>query len=543
MCFKPSVVYFSGAILMRARQRNDAESSSSAQPASNGFDEFGMCRSPSSSPAKDSPSKRKRLLGSLRSMGSLRSLRSYHGNSKPCEESPIQTPVKTERPSLALNFEISPSDRPIFDSSRNFSNSSSLNVLHSSPINIVVREAPKEAEGPESTFQVGTVPESPAPILKSAVQEAILSHSISPAPNAPVAGDGPAVASGRDFGLEEPPNSEMLVSSPSLQNIPCPVDFKGKRRSDSLTTHNGSYASDSVEMMSNMEKLVSSFSAAHSESTTKLEALNPNTLRRDIVPARVICPSSLHSVDSSHKSPDEEKMDTRMNSRAARNPALLAPSNNFQIPTVYVKRSRKVIDSEANQSKNPPCIAVDDFQIPIVYVERSRKAVVSGAHQSEDQTHLAGDDFGYLVFDEPDGPQEDNQKADDQPQSQDQCQPGDQGQLEHRQSIWGRHSGLCDGTGYGSETTSATPRHSSSDAVTEESVHEEEKAAQVKTPALSVRSMAAPKVHPNESLQDIIRAYASFGGAECEAASSGGSCYSEDEDEATRTSAAVAMSI
>ncbi|KAF2032334.1 hypothetical protein EK21DRAFT_60960 [Setomelanomma holmii] len=86
------------------------------------------------SPAKNTPSRRKRLMGSLRSMGSIRSMRSptqkeneqtgptnaLHEPQSPC------TPARELRPSLALDFQQSPEGRPMFDLWRRDSAASSL---------------------------------------------------------------------------------------------------------------------------------------------------------------------------------------------------------------------------------------------------------------------------------------------------------------------------------------------------------------------------------------------------------------------------------
>lgn len=90
-----------------------------------------------SSPNKDSPSRRKRLMGSLRRIGSLRNIHSPPSKTKdlrgplaepevktiyiasldlisPIVQSPC-TPVRGMRQSLALNFEESPPGRPMFE--------------------------------------------------------------------------------------------------------------------------------------------------------------------------------------------------------------------------------------------------------------------------------------------------------------------------------------------------------------------------------------------------------------------------------------------
>ncbi|KAH7078013.1 hypothetical protein BKA63DRAFT_564557 [Paraphoma chrysanthemicola] len=149
------------------------------------LEEFGSLKSYTDSkhsevhpvPAKDSPSRRKKLMGSLRSMSSLRIVRSppkeESKESTRWLESTVEpespcTPSKEVTPSLALNFQQSPVDQPMFDLQRRSSVSSSLHVHHSSPMAI-----PRPAQhalprysvpaGP-SELPVGTVPTSPGPL-------------------------------------------------------------------------------------------------------------------------------------------------------------------------------------------------------------------------------------------------------------------------------------------------------------------------------------------------------------------------------------------
>ncbi|KAF2865902.1 hypothetical protein BDV95DRAFT_612146 [Massariosphaeria phaeospora] len=152
--------------------------------------EFGVCGPGSPSFDRDSPSRRRRLLGSLRSMGSLRSLRS--NNSKASEEIciPPETPPRS-RPSLALNFQLSPPDQPMFGSAGNFrrsarhsnSNHSRPGFQPSSPIAVPMLANPAASSCSTTppgltTFHVGALPDSPAPLQQASVQEAILNHSI-----------------------------------------------------------------------------------------------------------------------------------------------------------------------------------------------------------------------------------------------------------------------------------------------------------------------------------------------------------------------------
>ncbi|KAF2191072.1 hypothetical protein K469DRAFT_720047 [Zopfia rhizophila CBS 207.26] len=93
----------------------------------------------------------------------------------------LQTPQLRPKP-LSLNFEVSPADQPMFDAARNTSNSSKVEVSRTSPI-AVPTSAKQAGPGSHSTppggapFMVGTVPDSPAPLLEASVQESIISQA------------------------------------------------------------------------------------------------------------------------------------------------------------------------------------------------------------------------------------------------------------------------------------------------------------------------------------------------------------------------------
>ncbi|KAF2785966.1 hypothetical protein K505DRAFT_400437 [Melanomma pulvis-pyrius CBS 109.77] len=131
-------------------KENADKSPTDTNPSSSdaaGLEEFGAR---TVSPGKESPSRRKRLLGSLRSIGSMRSSKS--GHFKPSDEPLVQaeTPPKRERPSLALNFDSSPFDPELPDS-----------ILNPPGL---------------SAFTIGSVPDSPAPVQKMLNYETMLRH-------------------------------------------------------------------------------------------------------------------------------------------------------------------------------------------------------------------------------------------------------------------------------------------------------------------------------------------------------------------------------
>ncbi|KAI4922773.1 hypothetical protein J4E90_001207 [Alternaria incomplexa] len=129
------------------------------------------------SPIRESPSMRKGLMGSLRkqklrSIGSLRSLRSptktkQSDTSEYLIDSSPLTPKHRLNSSLLLYFEESPPDRPIFDLDRMDSRTSSLYVHHSSPVPVPSPyEQIPQSPADSSLILDGTVPPSPAPIQK-----------------------------------------------------------------------------------------------------------------------------------------------------------------------------------------------------------------------------------------------------------------------------------------------------------------------------------------------------------------------------------------
>ncbi|KAJ4305140.1 hypothetical protein N0V90_000671 [Kalmusia sp. IMI 367209] len=200
------------------------------------LDEFGLLRGgDDASPGRDSPSRRQRLLGSLRSMKSMRTLRSAHTSSKKNGEEPANmksphTPVR-DMPSLSLNFEVSPPDKPMFDPmTRTTSGSSSMKVNHSSPITVPSSSrhtTPLFQSTPPglTTFVVGTIPDSPAPLQQAAVQEAIINAATkgSPCPGSSTVNlfddPLPTPMPGTNLPLEDIAAPGIMVTSPSAPSI------------------------------------------------------------------------------------------------------------------------------------------------------------------------------------------------------------------------------------------------------------------------------------------------------------------------------------
>ncbi|EOA82854.1 uncharacterized protein SETTUDRAFT_95654, partial [Exserohilum turcica Et28A] len=150
--------------------KNPCSSPSAASVCPNAHD------SPSSN---ESPSKRKSVMGSirtnkLRSINSLRNLRSptkaklSDTVAAPCDNVSVSPQTPKDRPSssLLLGFQESPADKPIFDLSRRDS-TFEQSVHRSSPVPIPSSENQQyHLFVSSSVIPAGTVPSSPAPIQK-----------------------------------------------------------------------------------------------------------------------------------------------------------------------------------------------------------------------------------------------------------------------------------------------------------------------------------------------------------------------------------------
>ncbi|KAH7401025.1 hypothetical protein DE146DRAFT_632060 [Phaeosphaeria sp. MPI-PUGE-AT-0046c] len=143
------------------------------------------------SPSKESPSRRVKLIGSLKRIGSIRNIRSSPLKERGQEQAGCisdggspRTPGCGIKPSLALNFQESPPDQPIFEViRRRRSLSSSQGVQHSSPIPIPtpIRQecTPLCETGQRECLPPGTIPSSPAP-LRTALEKESTPFELAP---------------------------------------------------------------------------------------------------------------------------------------------------------------------------------------------------------------------------------------------------------------------------------------------------------------------------------------------------------------------------
>lgn len=152
-------------------------------------------------------------------------------------------------------------DEPMFGSmTRTASYSSSLQVHHSSPITVPVpsrNTTSVDTENPSMLgVLVGTVPDSPAPLQRASVQNAIIKNAVKPGPE-PVLSDPelqidplPTPMPGTNLSFDDLPAPNILVTSPSapsmypttrqgyFDDIVCP-DENGYERTKTLDTESG----------------------------------------------------------------------------------------------------------------------------------------------------------------------------------------------------------------------------------------------------------------------------------------------------------------
>ncbi|ORY17800.1 hypothetical protein BCR34DRAFT_583363 [Clohesyomyces aquaticus] len=207
-----------------------------------GFDEFGFHRG-TSSPSRDSPSKRFRFIGSLRKYRSENGNNNNNHKTDDNETSftPTKPLIQTETPQRksrpALKFEGTPLDQPMFEPGRNVSSSSESEVYHSSPIAVpssakqIIPNISSNTPPNDAVFRVGTVPESPAPLQKASVQESIISHR-RPGPIPKLHNFGQLSKATRDPNLTPMPGSNLPLEEPchSDKKVPCETIAPGRMR-------------------------------------------------------------------------------------------------------------------------------------------------------------------------------------------------------------------------------------------------------------------------------------------------------------------------
>ncbi|KAF2115874.1 hypothetical protein BDV96DRAFT_59540 [Lophiotrema nucula] len=436
------------------------------------FDEFGLSHGGPSSPPTPgknslSPSRRKRFFGSFRKMRSSNSSPVIQPKDEPAAVP--ETPTRHARPSLALNFEISPPDQPMFDPTRKASSSSSIEVQHSSPItvpNSARQDLPRTETPPLAEFEVGSVPDTPAPLNRQSVQECILSHSISATQRSPKhealeaklgADPNPTPMPGTHLPLEELKTPDIVVTSPqpAVREVDEGYFDLPLTKIEEQSDHTSSIVASTIATsLSDAEPTVN----LNPDKDPKPDpSLSPEPVP---VPCPEPDPSPPNSpVPGSHaKSDDTVSKPTAISPKECRMPKL--------------ESDPYMLDAEARQSL-------------------------------ENKTKLS---YAYLA------------KYADAGWEQI-CD------LQRRPSTWSRHTGLYDGTGYGEEppanlhdllTTACKRANNASDTTHEtlvESVStfpdtiegEEDTKSRPQSPAVTEEQ---PPIDEGEALQEIIRAYA-----------------------------------
>ncbi|KAF2000059.1 hypothetical protein P154DRAFT_535022 [Amniculicola lignicola CBS 123094] len=203
------------------------------------------------------------------------------------------TPV-TERPSLALNFELSPPDKPMFYSERSASGSSGFNIQYSSPITVPIiskcsGSGSRDTTPVDESFVVATIPNSPAPLQRTSIQEYIVNnvHSESSVePEAPPPLWQAEVATpmpGTNLPLDEHEAPQIVVSTPSASD---------KQRSD----EDGYFALSAIE-----EK-----KAEHSNALTTIENAENAEPGDSVLGHRFSQADGAHSIAASSSRFDED---------------------------------------------------------------------------------------------------------------------------------------------------------------------------------------------------------------------------------------------
>ncbi|KAF2828733.1 hypothetical protein CC86DRAFT_368883 [Ophiobolus disseminans] len=443
-----------------------------------------------SPPAKESPSRRKRLMGSLRSLTSLRGAQSPSSKEKGKElaehtvepESP-RTPLRPRRirPSLALNFEESSPDQPFFDLAlRRRSASSSMVVHHSSPVPIPIPAKQEDllptAAAQPSGMLPGTIPDSPNLLQlvldRDNFQDSTAPNSSPLRPQADVVPDPlPTPMPGTNIGFSD----EDLIGKPSP-----PQGNKASLRETSsyfgISANDNSNNSDLSDIVGEAQHLADM--AALTNSFT-----NPNAGRGVMAIAAL----------------DEVEKARLFRTRVRRSGS-----------TIEVNNDSDFAESQEGSIMGPfstPCNELQSTE-----VDSSSRC-------------FSPINIDHVVFDFPT-----HNTIDRQPThetylvEQVQTQMGLQKQAQlwaatapqlhtlddtdpQPVNAWGTQGSLYDGTGYGDESSSASPRPSTSSTVPREDTEVADK--NVCTAALVAEDSLA-MAHHHEALEEVIRAYAAL---------------------------------
>ncbi|KAI8936974.1 hypothetical protein NX059_006201 [Plenodomus lindquistii] len=442
------------------------------------------------SPSKSLSSRRKRLIGSLRRISSLRSIRTSPDKSKesdgshPASPKSPRTPTRYMRDSLALDFVESQPGEPMFDLSKpRRSLSSSVIVHHSSPITVPSssrQDTPFSIPIGPATLPVGTVPTTPGP-FQWALECDATKKTPSPVFSSSVAlncieGSIPTPMPGTNLTFEDihpdvvPGSSSPKLSEASLGYFDIPVDDRRK-------TH--------VEF----DQAQYNCAAARRASAEVLKDL-------------------IHDLDAT---------------------TIDQPDVEIQ----HVLRKKPTFS----------CQGADRVGI--------KPAIVRGADEEiADEAHMEG--IEHIVWDDETTMTNETGEvvpATDYALSADQLATGrstedSDAELEHRLQAWHTYAGLYDGSGYGGDNESTISRPSTSTYDTMETAPSSADTASVtaakrknSTTNSGHKATKAPSQasSDHETLEDVIRAYAVYD--ELDALSTADTDMAEDLDLARKIGA------
>ncbi|KAH9871922.1 hypothetical protein J1614_006180 [Plenodomus biglobosus] len=422
------------------------------------------------SPCKSMSSRRRRLIGSLRRISSLRSIRTSPGKSKERDDSPPPppevprvvsrkgslpltllpqspcTPTRYVRNSLALNFKESPPGQPMFDLSKpRRSISSSVIVRHSSPVTVPSSSREETrfsvSVGPP-TLPAGTVPTTPGPFQKALDMEAT-KKTLSPVFSYEL----------ESGGFSEPISTPMPGTNLALEDIDADIVLgpSSPNPPHEPSSHFALPAHNDIENLVDFDESQYDCAAARRASAEVLKDL-------------------IHNLEpTTSEAPDARKQHTLRKK----------PTFSFQ---------------GADRIGLEPSV------------------VASADDEGTEQVHLEG--IEHIVWED-----ENTLRVKASPEvATGRSTEDNDMESYHRLQAWHNHTGLYDGSGYGGGETESTISHPSMSTygTTETAPTSEDTAStagakcksSVKFPTM--KAMPSPGPSDHETLEQVIRAYAVY---------------------------------
>ncbi|CAO2647766.1 Nn.00g086880.m01.CDS01 [Neocucurbitaria sp. VM-36] len=409
------------------------------------------------SECRDSPSRRNKLVGSLRRISSLRSIRSPPSKTKKRDDCPVppkspSTPTQLFRLSRILSFQESPPGQPILEiPDPRHTTASSPNVHHSSPISVPCKQETRfDVADLPSLLPAGTIPNSPAPFWRALEMDPTnLASSPFQSPvikKSTTAEAIPTPLPGTNLTFEDIRSDNVLPSHvasssrdlPGYFDIPLDDGNKGRAENNDIRcNHNATREVGAVVFQDFQATFSGNATVYAAGDMTKAISSKPN--RKD----------SLEILTSSRNTLTYSRANDRRGEWLV---PLNGSGSHHELPKSNVQRIISQDDSQFAASDK----TISDMAIP---------TFATGTLKS------------------------------------------DRDGLKHRQSSWGQHTGLYDGTGYGKDASSTTSRPSTS---TEKSSEVPDvtlfKARAESKPARSSPGATATTTGGNENLDDVSRA-------------------------------------